>query len=81
MDEELLEARAELVSVSGVLSQNDDLRKKIQEEERAKFEELKDELLGEERGRLEEEREKIRATHKGNRIELIKKVRRSESQS
>ncbi|GMH83472.1 hypothetical protein TrVE_jg1056 [Triparma verrucosa] len=74
IDEELIEVRAELVTVAGVLSQNDDLRKKIEEEERAKFDALKDELLGEERAKIEEEKEKIKAQHKGNRLELIKKM-------
>ncbi|GMH47768.1 hypothetical protein TrRE_jg1943 [Triparma retinervis] len=78
IDEELIEARAELVSAGEVLNQNDDLRKKIVEEERKKFEATKDEYLEkelrEERERIETERDKIKSEHKGNRIEMMKRL-------
>lgn len=78
IDEELIEARAELVSAGEVLNQNDELRKKIIEEERKKFESVKDEYLEnklkEEREKMEKERDKIKEQHKGNRIEMMKRL-------
>ena len=78
IDEELIEARAELVSAGEVLNQNDELRKKIVEEERKKFEDTKEEYLEkelkEERERIESERDKIKEQHKGNRIEMMKRM-------
>ncbi len=78
IDEELIDMRAELVANADLLEQNDSLRKKIIEEEKAKFAAAKDEYLAnelaQEREKIEAERERLKEAHKGNRIDLIKKL-------
>lgn len=57
IDDKLVEERAEMVSKSAVLQEDEKLRKAIQDDERQKMEVLKEEFLASE---LEKERERIR---------------------
>jgi hypothetical protein len=61
VDEEITDERAELVATAGLLEQNDALRKKIQDEERAKVKGKIEEELGEARAKMEKEREGLRS--------------------
>ena len=78
VDELLIEVRAELVANADLLNQNDDLRKKIVEEERAKFAAVKDEYLekelAEERKKIESEKERLGKVQGDNRKDMIRNL-------
>lgn len=60
LDSEIDLERAELVATAGILEQNDQLREKIQEEEREKARELIEREISEAKRKLESERETVR---------------------
>jgi chromosome segregation ATPase len=78
VEEELLEVRAELVANADLLDQNESLRKKIVEEERAKFDAVKDEYLAKElaieRDKIEKERVRLNQQQGDNRRDLIRNL-------
>ena len=69
LDEEIDKLKAEILATSDMLNDNDNLRKKIQEEERAKWEVEKVQLLAEERAAMERQAAEMAA----ERVSLAQK--------